>query len=707
MASAQAVVDKPLLAQTDLGTPLYDQVKDTTSLVVPSLKELLGELNKELDDLEKDVGASSGAVTYETLVVPLEKIVDRLGKTWSVVTHLKAVCDTKELRDAVEAVQPEQVAFSLRLSQSSAIYRGFKSIKESPDWDTLTEARQRIVLENLRDAELAGVALEGDDKKKFNEIQQELSKLSTKFSNNVLDGTKAFVKTITNKEEVDGLPSSALALASQTAKTKGHETSTPEDGPWVFTLDIPSYLPVMLHAKNRSLREETYKAYLSRASSGEIDNTPVISRVLELRKQMAQLVGYSCYAEVSLASKMATLDQAKQLLEELRMASYDAAKDDMAEVKAFAKENGFEDELKHWDVNFWAEKMREAKFDVNDEILRPYFPLPQVMEGLFELVNKLFGIQVEAADGLTPVWNKDVRFFKISKNGKPQSYFYYDPYSRPDEKRGGAWMDEVVGRSKVLAPSGSDVRLPVAHMVCNQSPPIGDAPSLMTFREVETLFHEFGHALQHMLTQQEEGLVAGIRGVEWDAVELPSQFMENWCYHKRTLLGFAKHWETGEPLPDDLYKKLVAAKNYRSGTMMMRQLHFACTDLGLHSDYDPAVHGSIYDFEHTIGEKTMILKPLPTDRFLCSFGHIFAGGYAAGYYSYKWAEVLSADAFSAFEEAGLEDDEKITTTGVRFRDTVLALGGGKAPELVFKEFRGRDPSTEPLLRHRGLTPASA
>jgi len=700
-------VDKPLLAQTDLGTPLYDQVKDTTSLVVPSLKELLGELNKELDDLEKDVGASSGAVTYETLVVPLEKIVDRLGKTWSVVTHLKAVCDTKELRDAVEAVQPEQVAFSLRLSQSSAIYRGFKSTKESPEWDTLTEARQRIVLENLRDAELAGVALEGDDKKKFNEIQQELSKLSTKFSNNVLDGTKAFVKTITNKEEVDGLPSSALALASQTAKTKGHETSTPEDGPWVFTLDIPSYLPVMLHAKNRSLREETYKAYLSRASSGEIDNTPVISRVLELRKQMAQLVGYSCYAEVSLASKMATLDQAKQLLEELRMASYDAAKDDMAEVKAFAKENGFEDELKHWDVNFWAEKMREAKFDVNDEILRPYFPLPQVMEGLFELVNKLFGIQVEAADGLTPVWNKDVRFFKISKNGKPQSYFYYDPYSRPDEKRGGAWMDEVVGRSKVLAPSGSDVRLPVAHMVCNQSPPIGDAPSLMTFREVETLFHEFGHALQHMLTQQEEGLVAGIRGVEWDAVELPSQFMENWCYHKRTLLGFAKHWETGEPLPDDLYKKLVAAKNYRSGTMMMRQLHFACTDLGLHSDYDPAVHGSIYDFEHTIGEKTMILKPLPTDRFLCSFGHIFAGGYAAGYYSYKWAEVLSADAFSAFEEAGLEDDEKITTTGVRFRDTVLALGGGKAPELVFKEFRGRDPSTEPLLRHSGLTPASA
>merc|ERR1711977_47685 len=669
MATA-ALEEKPLLAQTELSTPLYDKVKGT-----------------------------------ELLVVPLEKIADRLSKTWSVVTHLKAVCDTKELREAVEQVQPDQVAFSLRLSQSEQIYRGFKALREGSEWETLSEPRKRIVLENLRDAELAGVALQGKEKEQFNEIQQELSKLSTKFSNNVLDGTKAYVKTITEKGDVDGLPASALALASQTAVSKGHKESTAENGPWVFTLDIPSYLPVMLHAKNRTLREETYKAYLSRASSGDIDNAAVIDRVLEPRKKMAQLLGYSCYAEVSLAAKMANLDQAKELLEELRMASYEAAEKDMEEVKAFAKENGFEEELKHWDISFWSERMREAKFDVNDEILRPYFPLPQVMEGMFELVNKLFGIKVEAADGLAPIWNKDVRFFKISKDGKTQSYFYYDPYSRPEEKRGGAWMDEVVGRSKVLATPGTDVRLPVAHMVCNQSPPIGDAPSLMTFREVETLFHEFGHALQHMLTQQEEGLVAGIRGVEWDAVELPSQFMENWCYHKRTLLGFAKHWKSGEPLPDELYEKLLSAKNYRAGTMMMRQLHFACTDLGLHSDYDASVHGSIYDFEKTIGEKTMILKPLPTDRFLCSFGHIFAGGYAAGYYSYKWAEVLSADAFSAFEEAGLEDDSKIMDTGARFRDTVLSLGGGRAPELVFKDFRGRDPSTEPLLRHSGLTPA--
>jgi len=703
MAAAE-VVEKPLLAQTDLGTPLYDQVK--ADQVVPNIKELLADLNSELDALEKGVGEPSTVITWENLVVPLEKIVDRLGKTWSVVTHLKAVCDTEELRKAVEEVQPEQVAFSLRLSQSEAIYRGFKAIKEGSEWDTLAEPRKRIVLENIRDAQLSGVALEGKDKENFNEIQQELSKLSTKFSNNVLDGTKSFVKTITDKKEVDGLPASALALASQTAVSKGNEGATAEEGPWVFTLDIPSYLPVMLHAKNRDLREEVYKAYLSRASSGEIDNTAVIDRILVLRKEMAQLLGYSCYAEISMAAKMANLEQAQKLLEELRQASYDAAKEDMDEVRAFAKENGFEEELRHWDVNFWAERMREAKFSVNDEILRPYFPMPQVLEGLFQLANKLFGINVEAADGLTPVWNKDVRFFKISKEGSPQAYFYFDPYSRPSEKRGGAWMDEVVGRSKVLAPSGKDVRLPVAHMVCNQTPPIGETPSLMTFREVETLFHEFGHALQHMLTQQEEGLVAGIRGVEWDAVELPSQFMENWCYHKRTLLGFAKHWETGEPLPDELYEKLVSAKNYRSGTMMMRQLHFACTDLGLHSEYDPAVHGSIYDYEKTIAEKTMILKPLPTDRFLCSFGHIFAGGYAAGYYSYKWAEVLSADAFSAFEEAGLEDDDKITATGLRFRDTVLSLGGGRAPELVFKDFRGRDPSTEPLLRHSGLVMAN-
>merc|ERR1712176_50581 len=541
------VAEKPLLAQTDLSTPLYDQVK--AEQVVPNIKELLAELNKELDDLEKSVGETSPAqVSWENLVVPLEKIVDRLSKTWSVVTHLKAVCDAKELREAVEEVQPDQVAFSLRLSQSEQIYRGFKAIREGSAWETLSEPRQRIVLENLRDAELSGVALEGKDKERFNEIQQELSKLSTKFSNNVLDGTKSFVKTITDKKEVDGLPDSALALASQTAVSKGNKDATAESGPWVFTLDIPSYLPVMLHAKNRDLREEVYKPYLSRASSGDIDNTAVIDRVLVLRKQMAELLGYSCYAEVSLAAKMANLEQANQLLEELRLASFDAAKQDMEEVKAFAKENGFDEELKHWDVSFWAERMREAKFDVNDEVLRPYFPLPQVLEGLFQLANKLFGIKVEAADGLTPVWHKDVR------------------------------------RSKVLAPEGQKVRLPVAHMVCNQTPPIGDTPSLMTFREVETLFHEFGHALQHMLTQQEEGLVAGIRGVEWDAVELPSQFMENWCYHKRTLLGFAKHWKTGEPLPDDLYEKLVSAKNYRAGTMMMRQLHFACTDLGLHSD---------------------------------------------------------------------------------------------------------------------------
>merc|ERR1712176_1632770 len=560
------VAEKPLLAQTDLSTPLYDQVK--AEQVVPNIKELLAELNKELDDLEKSVGETSPAqVSWENLVVPMEKIVDRLSKTWSVVTHLKAVCDAKELREAVEEVQPDQVAFSLRLSQSEQIYRGFKAIREGSAWETLSEPRQRIVLENLRDAELSGVALEGKDKERFNEIQQELSKLSTKFNNNVLDGTKSFVKTITDKKEVDGLPDSALALASQTAVSKGNKDATAESGPWVFTLDIPSYLPVMLHAKNRDLREEVYKTYLSRASSGDIDNTAVLDRVLVLRKQMAELLGYSCYAEVSLAAKMANLEQANQLLEELRLASFDAAKQDMEEVKAFAKENGFDEELKHWDVSFWAERMREAKFDVNDEVLRPYFPLPQVLEGLFQLANKLFGIKVEAADGLTPVWHKDVRFFKISKEGDPQAYFYFDPYSRPSEKRGGAWMDEVVGRSKVLAPEGQKVRLPVAHMVCNQTPPIGDTPSLMTFREVETLFHEFGHALQHMLTQQEEGLVAGIRGVEWDAVELPSQFMENWCYHKRTLLGFAKHWETGEPLPDDLYQKLLSAKNYRAGTI--------------------------------------------------------------------------------------------------------------------------------------------
>lgn len=695
---ASTTTANPLL--TDSPFPLYNAV--LPEHVVPGIRSLLEQLHGELDDLEANVQP-----TWEGCVDPLERIVDRISRAWGTVSHLKAVKDSEALRKAVEEVQPERVKLSLRLSQSRPLYEAFKAMKDGPVWETLSEAQCRIVDGELRDFVLGGVALEGEAKERFNEIQQELSKIKTNFSNNLLDATKAFKKLVTEKAEVDGLPESALALAAQQAKSEGHEDATAEAGPWLFTLDLPSFFPVMTHAKNRALREELYRANITRASSGDIDNTPLISRILELRAEQSNLLGYPNYAEVSMASKMATLDQAEELLEELRVASYDAAVRDLEDIKAFAAEQGSTDEIKQWDVSYWAERLKEAKYSISDEELRPYFALPTVLDGLFKLAKRLFDVDIEAADGMVPVWHSDVRFFVVKKEGKPKAYFYFDPYSRPAEKRGGAWMDEVCGQSRLFAVDGAEVRLPVAHMVCNQTPPVGDKPSLMTFREVETAFHEFGHAAQHMLTEQKEGLVAGIRGVEWDAVELPSQYMENWAYERKTLFSFAKHYETGEPLPEELYQRMLAAKTYRAGSMTLRQLHFASVDLELHSRFVPGGDESVFDRERSVAQRTTVMPPLEEDRFLCGFSHIFAGGYSAGYYSYKWSEVLSADAYGAFEEVGLDNEEAVQETGRRFRDTVLALGGGRAPADVFKDFRGREPSVEALLRHNNLTPALA
>lgn len=690
--------ENPLLKAWDF--PPYDQVQ--ASHVVPGIKALLDELHKETDELEKSVAPS-----WSGLVEPLERITDRLQRIWGVVRHLKAVKDSDDLRKAVEEVEPETVKLNLRLSQSRPLYQGFKALKADTDqWGKMSAAQQRAVENELRDFILGGISLEGEAKERYNAIQQELTQLSTKFSNNVLDSTKAFKKLITKKEDVDGLPESALGLAAQTAVKEGHEGATPEAGPWVFTLDFPSYFPVMTHAKNRDLREEMYKAYVTRASSGEKDNAPIIEKVLTLRQEKASLLGFDTFAHLSMASKMATLEEAEGLLEELRSKSFAAAKKDMEDVKEFAKEQGFTEDLLWWDVNFWAERLREAKYSISEEELRPYFALPNVLEGLFKLAKRLFEVDIVAVDGEAPIWHPDVRFFKVLKDGQPKAYFYFDPYSRPAEKRGGAWMDEVLGQSKLMAPAGLKVRLPVAHMVCNQGEPVGDKPSLMTFREVETLFHEFGHAMQHMMTTVDEGLVSGIRGVEWDAVELPSQFMENWCYEQPTLYSFAKHYASGEPLPEDLFKKLKAAKTYRSGSMMMRQIHFSSIDLDLHARYKPGAGETVFDRDRALAPKTMVMDPYPGDRFLCAFSHIFAGGYSAGYFSYKWAEVLSADAFAAFEEVGLENEEAVKSTGARFRDTVLSLGGSVAPSEVFKLFRGREPSVDALLKHNDLYVAS-
>ncbi|OUL35707.1 M3 family metallopeptidase [Nostoc sp. 106C] len=681
------------------GLPPFTEVKPEQ--VVPAFQQLLAELDAELATIEANVQP-----TWSGLVEPLDKLTERLSWSWGIVNHLMGVKNSPELREAFEAVQPEVVQFITKLGQSQPVYNAFKALRSSDAWNSLEAAQQRIVEAAIRDAELSGVGLQGEARERFNAIQMELAELSTKFSNHVLDATKAFSLTLTSKEEIDGLPPSLLSLAAQAARAAGEENATPENGPWLITLDFPSYGPFMQHSTRRDLREKLYKAFISRAASGDLDNNPLINRILELRQELASLLGFQNFAELSLASKMApNVEAVEALLEELRRVSYDAAVKDLEALKAFAlsKEAKEAEDLKHWDISFWAERQREEKFAFTAEELRPYFPLHQVLDGLFGLVKRLFGVTVTPADGQAPVWHEDVRYFQIAdETSAPIAYFYLDPYSRPAEKRGGAWMDVCIHRGKTSENGATSIRLPVAYLVCNQTPPIDGKPSLMTFNEVETLFHEFGHGLHHMLTKVDYTGAAGINNVEWDAVELPSQFMENWCYERPTLFGMAKHYETGESLPEHYYQKLIAARNYMSGSGMLRQLHFSIVDLELHSRYRPGGDETPADVRLRIAKTTTVLPPLPEDAFLCAFGHIFGGGYAAGYYSYKWAEVLSADAFAAFEEAGLENEEAIKITGRRYRDTVLALGGSRHPMEVFKTFRGREPSTTPLLRHNGL-----
>jgi oligopeptidase A len=616
------------------------------------------------------------------------------------------VKNSPELRKAYNEIQPKVVEFINKLSQSQPIYQAFKNLSNSDSWENLDVGQKRIVEATIKDAELSGVSLEGEKRENFNAIELELAELSNKFSNNVLDATKAFSLTLTKKEEVDSLPPSLLSLAAQAARDDGAENATAENGPWRITLDYPSFIPFMQHCKKRELREQLYKASISRASSEELNNYPLIQRILELRQEKTKILGFNSYAELSLATKMApSVAAVEKLLEELRSVSYDAAVKELEELKQFAASKNAPEanDFKRWDMSFWSERLREEKFSFTVEELRPYFPLPQVLDGLFSLVKRIFGINITAADGEAPLWHEDVRYFQISdETNTPIAYFYLDAYSRPAEKRGGAWMDECINRAKIVENGQKILRLPVAYLQCNQTPPVDGKPSLMSFSEVETLFHEFGHGLQHMLTTVDYGGAAGINNVEWDAVELPSQFMENWCYDRSTLFGMAKHYETGETLPEHYYQKLLAAKNYMSGSGMLRQLHFALVDIELHHRYQVGGKETVVELRRRVAETTTVLPILPEDAFLCAFSHIFAGGYAAGYYSYKWAEVLSADAFAAFEEAGLGNQQAIAICGKRFRDTVLALGGSLHPMEVFKTFRGREPNTEPLLRHSGL-----
>ena len=689
-------MENPLLELGANGLPRFDAVRPEH--VESGMRALLAELGGEVAALERHV-----APTWDGVVDPLERIGDLLATRWSVVGHSLGVKNTPALRAAHEAVQADVVLFALRLAQSRPIYEALVALQKSDDFACLDAAQRRIVSLLIRDARLAGVGLEGAALERFQAIATELAEHQTAFSNHVLDATKAYALVLREPGEVEGLPASAREQAAESARAAGEANASTEHGPWRLTLEMPALIPALQHLRRRDLRERLYRANLVRASSGESDNTALIGKILHLRREQARSLGFATFAEESLASKMAPdVAAVRRLMEELLRVSHAAAEREMDELRAFARAHGETNELMHWDIAYWAERQREALFAYSEEDLRPYFPLPAVLRGLFALAERLFGVSIRAADGDAPVWHPDVRFFRVSdESGSPLAAFYLDPYSRPAEKRGGAWMDECVGRSRLFADRDGRARLPVAHLVCNQTPPVGGKPSLMSFDEVQTLFHEFGHGLQHMLTRVEYGLASGIRNVEWDAVELPSQFMENWCYHRETLLGFARHFETGAPLPDELFAKLRAARTYRAGSDMLRQLYFSLLDLELHDGFDPNGPVTPFAVQQEVAKRATVLAPLPEDRFLCSFGHIFAGGYAAGYYSYKYAEVLSADAFSAFAESD-SSPASLRKTGQRFRETVLGLGGSAPAMEVFKMFRGREPTTDALLRQYGL-----
>ena len=677
------------------GLPLFDQI--LPEHVVPAMQHVLAQAENEVAQLE-----ATSQPTWDGLLKPMEQMDLPFEYAWGPIGHLLGVKNTEELRVVHETVLPELVTFYLRVQQSHKIYQGIKRLKASKEWKSLSEPQKRVVDLKLRDAEHAGVGLEGKSKERFIEVESELSMISTDFSNHVLDSNKAFEMIIVDKQDIEGWPESLMQLSAQSFNMVNSDNSkaTPENGPWRITLDSPSFIPFMQHSRQRDQREKLYRAFVTRASDGDWDNSELIARTLKLRKEKAQLLGFHSYADLSLASKMAPdVVSVEEMSTELKATAKAHAIEDMEDLRQLAKEMGTTEPLAHWDIPFWSERLCEKRFDYTDEQLRPYFPLPRVLDGLFGLSGWLFGIAIEPADGEAPVWHPDVRYFKVfDDDGKRLASFYLDPYSRPHEKRGGAWMDDCLDRRWV----NGELRLPVVHLCCNGTPPVGNNPSLMSFTEVVTLFHEFGHGLQCMLSTVDFASVAGINGVEWDAVELASQFMENWCYHKPTLMGITAHYETGDPLPEDLFEKIVAAQTFRAGSMMMRQLELGITDMELHSSFDPDGKESAFELHRRIVREMSVLPPLEDGRFLCAFSHIFAGGYAAGYYGYKWAEVLSADAFGAFEEVGLDNEPEIAKLGRRYRDTVLAQGGSRPPLEVFKEFRGRAPTTDALLRHRGL-----
>jgi oligopeptidase A len=653
--------------------------------VLPAVEQLVADGRARIQQV-----LAEGNFDYAHLVQALDEEDDRLGKAFGPAGHLNAVAQNEALRNAYNSCLPLLSEYGTEVGQNAQLCAAYQTLRDSDEWSSLSEAQQKDIDNTLRDFRLSGVDLPDDKKAQYMANSKRLSELTSQFSDNTLDATQAWTKLVTDEAELEGLPDSAKAGAADRAKAADKEG-------WLLTLDAPVFIAVMSHCKNAELRKEMYVAWTTKASdqgphAGQFDNAAIMDEILKLRHEQAQLLGFANFGEESLATKMARdVNEVIRFLEDLARRAKPQAERELAELRAFAAEQGA-DQLEPWDIGFWSERLREARYSISEEELRPWFPADTVINGMFAVVGKLFGIQFRQRDDVD-TWHEDVRFYElVDDDGSVRAAFYLDMYARTG-KRGGAWMDDA--RIRRRRADGS-LQTPVAYLTCNFAPPAGGKPGLLTHDEVVTLFHEFGHGLHHMLTEQDVSGISGINGVAWDAVELPSQFLENWCWTEEGIALISGHYETGEPLPKEKLEKMLAAKNFQGAMQMVRQLEFSLFDMRIHAEYQQGM--DIYQVLKEVREQVAVIQPPAFNRFPNSFGHIFAGGYAAGYYSYKWAEVLSADAYSRFEEEGEFNED----TGRSFRSEILAKGGSREPMELFKAFRGREPSVEPLLRHCGI-----
>ena len=671
----------PLLSNSSL--PQFSKIKPEH--VLPAIQETLNNCRKTIESVLEQ----NSEYTWDNLIQPIDEMDEKFSRAWSPVSHLNSVKNSPELREAYEACLPLLSEYSTWVGQHKPLYQAYKQLKDSKHYETLSKAQKKVIDNALRDFELSGIGLSDDKQKRYGEIVAKLSELSSQYSNNVLDATMGWSKLIINVDDLSGLPESALAAAKEQAKAKNQEG-------WLLTLDMPSYLPIMTYCDNRDLRFELYQAYNTRASdqgpnAGKWDNTDIIKQILSLRDELAKLLGFETYADKSLATKMAeTTAQVTVFLTDLASKAKPQGEKELADLKRYAYEFFGASDIKPWDIAYYSEKQKQHLYTINDEELRPYFPEQRVVSGLFEVVRRIFGITAKQRHDVE-VWAPEVKFYDLyAANGELKGSFYLDLYAR-EHKRGGAWMDDCIGQMRF---ADGHLQKPVAYLTCNFNRPIGDKPALFTHNEVTTLFHEFGHGLHHMLTEIEVSSVAGINGVPWDAVELPSQFLENWCWQPEALEFISGHYQTGEPLPKEMLDKMLDAKNFQAALFILRQLEFGLFDFKLHSNKTP----DILETLKQVRQQVAVVPTVDWGRFPHAFSHIFAGGYAAGYYSYLWAEVLSADAFSRFEEEGIFNE----STGNAFLDHILSQGGSDEPMTLFKNFRGREPQLEALLRHYGI-----